>query len=60
MKKYLRFIVLFLAFGLLEACNTSSCTTNVAGCPSSSNYSCPAAVWCYTTKSACEASGECP
>ena len=37
----------------------NSCTTNVSGC-SVSWYSCPAATFCYSTKSACASSGECP
>lgn len=37
----------------------NSCVTGVLGC-SASYYSCPAAAYCYSTKSACASSGECP
>jgi hypothetical protein len=37
----------------------SGCTTNVEGCPSASQYSCPDAAICYGSRAACDDSGEC-
>jgi len=55
-----KLLFIFLTTFALMGCSSDDddCTTGVSGC-SSDEYSCPAAAFCYSTKSGCSASGEC-
>ena len=66
MKAYYKVVLLaFFAQFVVMGCGggddipANSCTTNVAGCPSSF-YSCPAESLCYESHESCANAGGCP
>ena len=56
--KILTVTAILLSLGACSGSDDDDCEREVAGCPSDW-YSCPEAANCYSTRSGCEASGEC-
>lgn len=58
--KFTRTILVGFVLLGLSACggDDDDCERNIAGCDAD-DYSCPESLFCYDTKSGCEASGDC-